>query len=291
MPKPYSQDLRQKVIDAIELDGMKRCEVAQLFGVSRNSINLWFQHKAKTGSLEPKKRETQGHSHKITDWNEFRRFVRKHHDKTQAQLAELWPEPISARTIGRGLKKIGFTRKKKSYGYRERDEQKRAAFRKRVEPVLPEDLVFADEAGMDNRDEYGYGYSPKGERIEALKSGRRSGRINMIAAYCKKTLLAPFTVEGSCNREVFETWIETCLVPVLKPGQQLIIDNASFHKGGRIEELVQEAGCEVWYLPPYSPDMNKIEHCWSWIKSRVRQCLNEFDSLRDAMEHVLRQAS
>ena len=186
---------------------------------------------------------------------------------------------------------MGFTRKKKSYGYRERDEKKRAEFRTRLDSLLPEELVFADEAGMDNRDEYSYGYSPKGERIDALKSGRRTGRINMIAAYCNRTLLAPFTVEGSCNRDVFETWLDTCLIPVLKPGQKLIIDNASFHKGGRIEELVKAAGCELWYLPPYSPDMNKIERCWSWIKARVRKCLNRFDTLRDAMEDVLRHAS
>ncbi len=237
MAKPYSNDLRQKAIDAIELNGMKRRETAELLGISRNSINLWFNRKAQTGTIEPKKREKQGHSHKITDWEEFRNFVRK----------------------------------KKSYGYRERDEKKRAEFRKRITPLLPGELVFADEAGMDNRDEYAYGYSPQGERIDALKSGRRTGRINMIAAYCHHTLLAPFTVGGSCNRDVFETWLETCLIPVLKPGQKLIIDNASFHKGGRIEELVKAAGCEVLYLPPYSPDMNKIERCWSWIKARVRK--------------------
>jgi transposase len=68
-------------------------------------------------------------------------------------------------------------------------------------------------------------------------------------------------------------------------------DNATFHKGGRIEALVKAAGCEVWYLPPYSPDFNKIEHCWSWIKSRIRKCLNEFDTLRKAMEHVLKVVS
>lgn len=291
MAKPYSNDLRQKAIDAIELNGMKRCETAELLGISRNSINLWFNRKAQTGTIEPKKREKQGHSHKITDWEEFRDFVQKNNDKTQAEMAELWPHPISGRTIGRGLKKIGFTRKKKSYGYRERDEKKRAEFQKRISPLLPGELVFADEAGMDNRDEYAYGYSPQGERIDALKSGRRTGRINMIAAYSHQTLLAPFTVEGSCNRDVFETWLETCLIPVLRPGQKLIIDNASFHKGGRIEELIKAAGCELWYLPPYSPDMNKIERCWSWIKARVRKCLNKFDTLRDAMEDVLRHAS
>ena len=113
MPKPYSQDLRQKVIDAINLNGMKRYEAAELFGVSRNTIHLWLQRQAETGTLAPKKRKHQGHSHKITNWDEFRAFARTHHDKTQAEMAELWPHPISGRTIGRALKKIGFTRKKK----------------------------------------------------------------------------------------------------------------------------------------------------------------------------------
>ena len=144
---------------------------------------------------------------------------------------------------------------------------------------------------MDNRDEYAYGYSPKGERLHALKSGRRQGRVNMIAALCNRQLMAPFTVEGACNRTIFETWLERCLIPRLKPGQKLVIDNATFHKGGRIETLVKAAGCEIWYLPPYSPDFNKIERCWSWLKSRIRKCLKQFDSLRDAMEHVLKAAS
>ncbi|KST62495.1 DDE endonuclease [Mastigocoleus testarum BC008] len=144
---------------------------------------------------------------------------------------------------------------------------------------------------MDYRDDYGYGYNPRGERFYDLKSGRRTGRVNMIAALCGQQLLAPFTIEGACNRQVFETWLETCLIPTLKPGQKLVIDNATFHKGGRIEELVQAAGCEVCYLPPYSPDLNRIEKCWSWLKSRIRKQLENFGTLREAMEHVLTLAS
>lgn len=157
--------------------------------------------------------------------------------------------------------------------------------------MKPEKLVYADESGMDSRDGYDYGYSPKGERLHDLKSGTREDRINMIAALCNKQLLAPFTIEGACNRVVFEIWLETCLIPELKPGQILIIDNATFHKGGRITELVEAAGCEVWYLPPYSPDLNKIEKCWSWLKSRIRKQLQQFPSLREAIEHVLKQVT
>lgn len=144
---------------------------------------------------------------------------------------------------------------------------------------------------MDNRDQYDYGYGPKGERVHALRSGSRRGRVNMIAALSAQQLIAPFTIEGPCNRTVFEIWLEHCLIPLLKPGQKLVIDNASFHKGGRIEQLVEAAGCQVWYLPPYSPDLNQIERSWSWIKSRIRHQLEHFDSLRDAMEYVLRLAS
>jgi len=60
------------------------------------------------------------------------------------------------------------------------------------------------------------------------------------------------------------------------------MDNATFHKGGRISQLIEDAGCQLLYLPPYSPDLNKIEQCWSWLKSRIRKQLDQFDCLRDA---------
>jgi transposase len=144
---------------------------------------------------------------------------------------------------------------------------------------------------MDERDNYGYGYSPVGERFYDLKSGRRQGRINMIAGYRDGELIAPFTVEGACNRTVFETWLETCLIALLRPGEWVIVDNATFHHRGRIAQLIEAAGCRLIYLPPYSPDLNRIEKCWAWLKSRIRRLLPTADSLRDAMEAVLKQAT
>ena len=152
---------------------------------------------------------------------------------------------------------------------------------------------------MDSRSDYGYGWSKRGQKFDALKSGRRTGRVNMIAAYCQKQLFAPFTVEGSCpkglaprrNRTVLETWLEKCLIPALQPGQVVIMDNATFHKGGRIQELIESAGCRLLYLPPYSPDLNRIEKCWAWLKSRIRHLLPSSDNLRSAMESVLKDAT
>lgn len=113
----------------------------------------------------------------------------------------------------------------------------------------------------------------------------------MIAALCNQKFLAPFTVVGACNRTVFEIWLETCLLPTLVTGQVVVMDNATFHKGGRIEELIQSVGCKLLYLPPYSPDLNRIEKCWSWLKSRIRKQLDRFDCLRDAIEDLLELAS
>jgi transposase len=74
-----------------------------------------------------------------------------------------------------------------------------------------------------------------------------------IAALKLGNLFAPMTYAGCCNRDLFELWLEQSLVPQLQPGDVIGIDNASFHHSQTIEEIVAEAGCELWYLPPYSP--------------------------------------
>lgn len=113
MANPYSYDLRQKVIQAIELDGMKKSEAAQMFQISRNTIDLWLKRRTETGDYQAKPKYRPGNGHKITDWDKFREFVKTHGDKTQAEMAALWEGNISARTISRALHKIGFTRKKR----------------------------------------------------------------------------------------------------------------------------------------------------------------------------------
>jgi transposase len=116
MPKPYSYDLRQKVIQAIELDGMSQNQAAKAFHISRSTINLWCQRQASTGDCKAKPNLPQGNGHKITDWEKFREFVKVNGEKTQVEMAKLWDGEISGRTISRALVKIGVTRKKKLMG-------------------------------------------------------------------------------------------------------------------------------------------------------------------------------
>ena len=112
MPAPYSQDLRQKAIKAIESGG-SFLSVSKSFNINRNTLSDWYKRYQQTGGYRPKQGYQQGHSHRITDWEAFRAFVRKHGEKTQAERAEAWPGEMSEDAVRRGLKKIGFTRKKR----------------------------------------------------------------------------------------------------------------------------------------------------------------------------------
>lgn len=188
-----------------------------------------------------------------------------------------------------GLEEDWLQSKKKTYGYRERDERKRQAFQERLKRKLPHQIVYVDEAGVDHRDDYPYGYCEIGQRFYALKSGKRTERISWIAALRERSLFAPMTFAGSCNRDLVEMWLEQCLVPQLHPGDVIVIDNASFHHSQAIEEIVAAAGCEIWYLPPYSPDLNEIEHWWFVLKNWMRQRWDEFETFRDCVDAAFQQ--
>ena len=150
-----------------------------------------------------------------------------------------------------------------------------------------EDLIYIDETGIDNRDNYNYAWSKKGDRFYDLKSGKRSIRISIIAGLYKGKLLAPMTFEGSCNRRLFENWLEKMLLPQLKNNQILILDNATFHKGEKIRQLVENAGCELIYLPPYSPDLNQIEHYWFPIKNQVKKTVTSIEDFRQKVDEAV----
>jgi transposase len=95
-------------------------------------------------------------------------------------------------------------------------------------------------------------------------------------------------VEGSTNREVFETYLEKALAPTLKAGQVVILDNLSAHKPARVRELIEYRGCELIYLPAYSPDFNPIEEAFAKIKSILRQAgARTKDALIDVLSEAL----
>lgn len=116
-------------------------------------------------------------------------------------------------------------------------------------------------------------------------------RVSIIAALNQEKLIAPLTFEGSCNRQVFAKWLEDSLLPRLSPGQTIILDNASFHNSDKIKELIEKAQCELKYLPPYSPDLNEIEHQWFPIKNRVRTMASSSKPFREKVAQAVAASS
>ena len=128
------------------------------------------------------------------------------------------------------------------------------------------------------------GWAPQGERCHAQKKAERRTRYNITAALNCNLLFAPFIFEGYSNSGIYETYIARVLIPSLKPGMVLVIDNASFHKSKKIIQLIEAAGCRIIFLPPYSPDFNPIEHHWAAVKNSIRKAAEEKDFYQAAIQ-------
>lgn len=121
-------------------------------------------------------------------------------------------------------------------------------------------------------------------------SGTRYSRESFVAAQNQSNILAPFCYTGTCDTNLFNAWLAQVLVPELKAGQVIILDNASFHKSKASLQIIQEAGCEVLFLPPYSPDLNPIEKFWANFKRNVKEVLNLYSTLAEAIDQSFLKA-
>lgn len=147
-------------------------------------------------------------------------------------------------------------------------------------------MVYIDEAGIDECLIKEYVYAPRGKKVLGFRSGKKFARENFIAAICNKAILAPMCFSGSCDTVLMIYWITYCLIPELRKGQYVILDNASFHKSQEIRDLIEAAGCHVIFLPAYSPDFNPIENFWAWLKQKIRETSHKFQTLQEAVDHA-----
>src|SRR3712207_3105303 len=133
-------------------------------------------------------------------------------------------------------------------------------------------LVFVDEMGTNISLSPLYAWAPKGQRAYWSVPRNRGANTTVLSSMSADEGMGPsLTVEGATTSVVFEAYVEQVLAPTLRRGQVVVMDNLSAHKGERVRQLIEERGCELTYLPSYSPDLNPIEEAFSKIKRLVRK--------------------
>jgi transposase len=157
-------------------------------------------------------------------------------------------------------------------GALERDEFLRAAWKVMVaEQVEAKRLIFVDEMGTNISLSAAYAWAKKGQRAYWSVPRNRGPNTTVLSSMSAGGMGPSLTVEGATTSAVFEAYVEQVLGPTLRRGQVVVMDNLSAHKGERVRELIEERGCELLYLPSYSPDFNPIEEAFSKIKRLVRK--------------------
>lgn len=141
-------------------------------------------------------------------------------------------------------------------------------FCQRVERLKEEEktIVYIDESGFAHDMPRRHGYSLKGERCYGKHNWGAKGRTNVIGALIGSTLVAIGLLSGSVNTDLFTNWVDKILLPNIPEKSVIIMDNASFHKGKEMQQMIEDAGHSLLYLPPYSPDLNPIEKKWAQAK-------------------------
>jgi transposase len=173
--------------------------------------------------------------------------------------------------------------------YRERDEEKRKKFVEEISKIDESKIFWVDESGINEHLIREHGRAPRGEKVYGERSGKKFDRHSVVSALNLGKFVAPFGYKGTCDTVLFETWVEKVLLPELFPDSVVILDNATFHKSEKTRKLIENAGCRLIFLPPYSPDLNPIEHLWDWMKNKIRDTCHLFANLEFAIMAAVNQ--
>jgi transposase len=192
-----------------------------------------------------------------------------------------------------GAEAAGDHAQKKSRRAAEQDrpelKAERAAWREEFAGVDPARLVFVDETGSSTTMDRTHGRAPSGVRVDGPVPHGHWKVITLTAAVRLGGVGACLAFDGATDSAAFETYLERCLVPTLRPGDVVILDNLSCHKTAEAARLIAAAGAEVRFLPPYSPDLNPIERMFSKLKTWLRSAkARTVDGLIAAMGDALR---
>jgi transposase len=276
MPKSYSGDLRERVIEAVEMEGVSRREAAERFEVSASSSVRWLQRWNESRSAAPKPRggsvsPLEAHAERILA------LIAERPDLTLKEtLAELLKRRVrtSRSALSRFFGRHDITFKKSlQAAERQRADVARARRRWiREQGMLdPARLVFIDETAVSTNMARLRGRAPRGVRLIGRVPLGEWKTITFVAALRHNKMTAPMVVDGPMTGEMFLAYVEQCLVPTLKRNDIVVMDNFQVHKVAGVREAIEKARATLRYLPKYSPDLNPIEMPYSKFKTFLRK--------------------
>jgi transposase len=296
--KPLSNDLRERIVAAVDRREGSRREIARRFAVDGSCITRLLRLRRTTGSIAP--RPHGGGKPPTLDRDgleRLRRLVEERPDATLQQLRQGLGVGGSIMIISRALKRLGITRKKQTGPADARDRpdvrRKRKAFRREVQAIERRRLVFVDETGVTTAMTPTYGRAPRGERVVASAPASWES-VTMIAAVGLDGVRAPLALPGSSDAATFLAYVEEVLVPALRPGDVVVFDNLASHFTPGVAEAIERAGATGLPLPPYSPDYAPIEEMFSKVKEFLRRVAARakgalYDALGEALGQVTPQ--
>lgn len=286
--KPYSQDLRERVVKAVD-EGLSRREIAKLFGVSEATIKRYLKLRRETGSLAAK--PIPGYPpRKVGALQKgLQPQLEAHPDATLEEHCRLWEAEtgvrVSISTMSDAIRRLQWTRKKKTLEASERNEEEREEWRKKSKDLNTNTCRFIDETGSNRALTRRYARAPKGKRARGSIPRNRGKNVTLISDLSLAGLGEIFLIDGAANGDLFEAYVEYILVPTLHSGETVIMDNLSIHKRKKVRQLIEAQGCQVLFLPPYSPDFSPIEEAFSKVKAALRRIgARTHEALQEALE-------
>ena len=283
MPRPYSGDLRRRVVAAALDERQSRGSVARRFAVGRSTVYRWVEAAREEGRLEAKPmrggpeptiRDASGDALKRLVTADNHLTLAEYRDRLAAEVGVRvhpgrWAGPSSA---------SGSRAKKKTLRAAERDEAEIAAeregWREATAGIAPARLVFLDESAALTNLTRTHARSPRGERARGSAPGGRWERVTILGALGVEGIVAAMGITAATDGAVFHAYLERVLLPELrrvKPDAVLVMDNLGAHKAEPVRELLAASGFAYRYLPRYSPDLNPIEPAWAKVKSLLRK--------------------
>jgi transposase len=277
MSKALSVDLRDRVVAAIE-DGMSCRQAAVRFGVSASSAIRWRALARRQGDVRPgplggdrRSARIEAHSALILG------PVDAKDDITLAEIRACLAQrgvAVGMGTLWRFFDRHKITLKKSAHA----DAQgrpdvvmQRAAWFESQPDLDPSTLVFIDETGADTKMARRHGRAPRGQRLRSSVPHGHWKTTTFVGGLRLTGMTAPMVLDGPMTGDWFLAYVEQVLVPTLRPGDVVILDNLPAHKNAAARRAIQAAGAELRRLPPYSPDLNPTENAFSKFKANLRK--------------------